>query len=45
MRYGEFIERRRFSPTPTAFGTPVGGYPRSNFIEMFGIRKLDSLLT
>jgi len=32
-----------FDPPPLAFGASVGGDPGSNFAEIFGIRKLESL--
>ena len=37
-----FVESRRFWPTQPAFSKPLRGWSRSNFSEIFGIRKLES---
>ena len=43
-RYSQlFVKSRRFWSTPPAFGAFVGGWPRSNFAGIFGVRKLESL--
>jgi len=34
----QVVKSRRFQPTLSAFGTPVG-VSRSNFVEIFGTRK------
>jgi len=43
LRYSEMlVENRRPEPIPPLFGTSLG-WPRRNFTEIFGIRKLESL--
>jgi len=37
------VEKRRFKPTPSLFGAPVGGDLVLNFADIFGVRKLESL--
>jgi len=36
------VENRRFKPTPPLMAPPLG-WPRSNFAEVFGVIKLESL--